>query len=1753
MTASKRRCKFDLKQIESFCASFDRNCPEICSTAFLDVKQQELQRRWEKLTESYEEYMLEDKEQQEEDAKDEVCLRYEGACDLYESTKIKILEKREALTSTGQQQSSFRPTLKLPACEIQNFEGGYSRWPAFRDMFQAVIGKDPSVSPAQKLYYLRSKVRGEAYQAIKDLDLVDENFQLAWNKLKNRFENRRLLVQDQVKKINAITSAQNENIKSLRQIQNTVSDCLAILKNYKIEFPDYDPFLIHIVVSKLSDETIKEWEVSLKNHRELPTWSQLNGFLSERIEILETMTDRKKPFPKEAQFSRTQAFYIQSEQTSSCKKCKQNHPLKVCKYFKSLSPSERVKFVFANKYCVNCLSPTHFKSKCLSTNTCSVCHKKHHTMLHLEKSENSKHCSVSTGHSKQTSRNSDKSSTSSTQTETSAFNTQVENSSGPDGNIRAFLVRRKGTTVLPTALIHIENSGELFTVRALLDSGAEKSFLTTRIQQKLGIPLEKHPRQISGFGGTIVGISKGKCVVTVKSRVSDFKLKILTVVTPKIANFLPSHPIELQNYAEIQNLTLADPYFYQPAVIDMIIGSDFLPFINLEGVRKNISGDLEARESHFGWYLSGPVNTSEINAFSTTVSASENYRLHDQIKRFWELEEVEKDILITEADAFCENFYQSSTTRRADGRYVVRLPFKEQFPKDIFLGPSKNSALGQYYRMEKTLEKTPELKESYRKVLQEYIDLDHMEPVFSQENNSGKQFSYFLPHHAVIRPESKSTKVRVVFNASKKTNSGFSLNDVLYQGPALQSDVMQVVLSWRYYKYVFTGDIEKMFRQIVMHEADRSYQQILFRNEADSFVKTFQMKTVTFGVNCAPFLAIRTLQQLSEDCKHTFPLASMILKNETYVDDILSGGHSLEEARSKQSQIKQALNSAGFPLRKITANNSYLLNNLAREDLLDEDFLKFDDSSTIKTLGIRWNAKADFFYYVVEPNQISPSPTKRQILSIIAKLFDPLGWLGPIVVIAKLLMQELWELKTDWDEGVPPYILAKWYTFLQNLPQISLLRIPRWVYFTPTHKIQIHGFCDSSEKAYCGAIYMRTSTSHGEINCNLLVAKTKIAPIKKTTIPKLELCGAVLLSKLAKGLMKNAKFPYELHLWTDSSIVLGWLQKPPRTLKTFVANRVIKIISITSNSHWKHVRTEDNPADLGTRGCSPHELIESNLWWHGPTWLTQPCEYWPKPREFDPIDLETKKVSTFHLKANLVNISRKNIISHEIDSNVIIKRFSSFARMLRVMSYCFRFIDRIRKRLFETKSFITTKEIQFVKNRLILIAQMHYFPREYECLQDKRPINRKSRLLTLTPFLDKDGLLRVGGRLSYSGLSYNERYPVIIPEKSYFAQLFVKYTHTILLHAEHYIMLRAIRQGFYMPRLKSLVRKCIRNCKTCTVYKHKIQHQIMSALPPERVNFSLPFTYTGVDFAGPFNLKSSNLRNAKLIKSYAAIFVCFSTRAVHLEVCSDLSTDAFLACFDRFVGRRGFPKTMFSDNGRNFLGASLSLLKSHNEFLKKAEKTLVEKYSAHGFSWSFIPPYAPHMGGLWEAAVKSMKSHLKKVASNLNFTYEEFATILIKIEAVLNSRPMSPLTENPSEILPLTPGHFLRGAPIIAPPEAPKEPPLESVSFVKRWERLKALQHIFARRWKNEYITELQRRVKWKSEQHNIKLNDFVIVKDDLLPPTEWRLGRITKVIYGKDNKVRVAEIKTQNGTITRSIAKLCLLPTSHTEDNIPH
>lgn len=495
----------------------------------------------------------------------------------------------------------------------------------------------------------------------------------------------------------------------------------------------------------------------------------------------------------------------------------------------------------------------------------------------------------------------------------------------------------------------------------------------------------------------------------------------------------------------------------------------------------------------------------------------------------------------------------------------------------------------------------------------------------------------------------------------------------------------------------------------------------------------------------------------------------------------------------------------------------------------------------------------------------------------------------------------------------------------------------------------------------------------------------------------------------------------------------------------------------------------------------------------------------------------------------------------DIESSII-DRFSSYPRALSVCAYMYRFIQASRKVLkvcVRTDQILTQAELKHAKTKLIQLTQRSYFAQEYDDLSKSKPISKQSTLRALNPFLDSMGVIRVNGRLANATLAYDERFRIILPNSSQLCCIFLEFVYSTLLRADISLMMNAVRSEFYIPGLKRSVKKCIHQCLTCVRYKQKMRSQIMGALPEERSSLSLPFTYVGVDFAGPFQVKAGTLRNSPFMKAYASIFICFSTKAIHLEACSSLSAEAFLATFARFIGRRGLPKCLMSDNGTNFVGASRIFLKEYMSFLKLSAKEATEKYAVQGFEWKFIPPSAPHMGGLWEAGVKSFKIHFKKIVGGQKFNFEEFCTVLVRIESVLNSRPISPLSEDPDDLQALTPGHFLRGGPLLFAPELPAD----NLSVINRWEKLKAFHHKFSKRWKTEYLHELHKRYKWQFPKQDLKEGDFVVVKDELLPPNEWRMGRIESVHKGSDNRVRVADVRTSAGIITRPVVKLCVLP----------
>lgn len=699
-----------------------------------------------------------------------------------------------------------------------------------------------------------------------------------------------------------------------------------------------------------------------------------------------------------------------------CFLCSKDHFLRLCPTFLNMNAEERLAAVNSLNLCTNCLSHRHSLNNCKSNFSCSKCKQRHHSLLHNETSDSSP---------------SDNPSEEASTSQAAARNDTVQN----------YFIAANKEVILGTAFVNIICRGDVFKVRALIDPASQSTIISEKLQRVLNLPVRSVNAEISGVNGP--GPSKKECLFILGSPLDrHFKLQVEGLVLPELAIKLPNHTVDVAPSA-LSGIELADPNFSKSSPVDIIIGGEIYPKIMRIGAKLEVLGELMAQETVFGWILTGPLSdgaqkvSEECSSFFTEVS------IDRQMEKFWDLEEPPKVAKFTAEDEYCEELYKRTTKRNSDGRYIVSLPFKPQYLTDSGLGVSRERALRQFSRNETSLTRNPVLKEVYDNVLKEYEVLGHMSEAGYVESECSR--SFYLPHHAVFKPESSSTKVRVVFNASSRSSSGLSLNDILYTGPVLQNDLMLLIIRWRFYRYVFNGDIEKMYRQILLDPGQIKFQRILFRGHPNDDLKDYELRTVTFGVNCAPFLAIRTLIQLADDVEEKWPLASKILRHMMYVDDALAGAHDVSLAIKARDQLRLALSSAGFSMKKWTSNDERILQGLPLDHLLSENFLEIDEESTAKTLGIRWNAKLDQFYFTTSPIPLKDCFTKREVLSVIAKLFDPAGWLGPIVIIAKMLMQQIWTEKTEWDQVLSENSGLRWRQFLEDYAFINEIKLPRWV------------------------------------------------------------------------------------------------------------------------------------------------------------------------------------------------------------------------------------------------------------------------------------------------------------------------------------------------------------------------------------------------------------------------------------------------------------------------------------------------------------------------------------------------------------------------------------------------------------------------------------------------------------------------------------------------------------------------------------
>ncbi|XP_047998132.1 uncharacterized protein LOC125235579 [Leguminivora glycinivorella] len=858
--------------------------------------------------------------------------------------------------------------------------------------------------------------------------------------------------------------------------------------------------------------------------------------------------------------------------------------------------------------------------------------------------------------------------------------------------------------------------------------------------------------------------------------------------------------------------------------------------------------------------------------------------------------------ILTKEEEQCEEIYKKTYKREENGRYTVHLPLKQNVKETVNLcGDTKQQAINRFKGLERKFLKDNKLKKEYTKVIDEYKDMGHLRRSEKQDDDN----ALYLAHFAVIREDKDTSKVRIVYDASAKGSRGHSLNDTMMVGAVLQPDLRSLIIVWRTHKICVVGDIVKMYRMINMTNEHINLQRIIWRDRPEDEFESYELTTVTFGTAAAPFLAVRTLNQLADDEEHTFPETAPVIKKSFYMDDLMVGNESVEETKKMCKEIKEILKRGGFKMQKWSSNSDEVLEYL-KEDNSTRDTLEIKMDKIIKILGLTWNRHDDTFDITVNLPEMRSPITKRSILSDVARLFDPFGWLAPVIITAKVFIQKLWLSHLSWDDELQSDLADEWIRYRKDLINLQNIKIQRWLNMTrEDDKVELHGFSDASTQAYAAVTYLKVVRG-GTVYISIIASRSKVAPLKQLSVPKLELCAAALLAELINDVAELLKIPKnKIFVWTDSMVVLAWLQSQPCRWKTFIANRTADITRLIDNDRWRHVQSADNPADIATRGITAHELSSQDLWWSGPEWLKRDQEY----QKTEVVQTELESKTTHHLY---------------VEEKPIWKRFSTMSRMKRVLAYCRRMLTD-RKREQEKSKHLTVREMDKIEEECIKFYQNLIYGKDIEDLKKDGRVKKRSTLITLAPFLDEKGLLRVGGRLQNASLPEDTKHPIIIPRNQHITKLIVKEAHTRTLHGWNQLMMTYVKTKYWVMGLKSSVRKCIHDCKTCIVDKAKVKNQFMGQLPAVRVNQNRPFINSGVDYAGPILIRTSKGRGHHATKGYICLFVCMATKAIHLEAVSDLTTQAFIAAFRRFVARRGHCKDVWSDNGTNFIGSAKEL------------------------------------------------------------------------------------------------------------------------------------------------------------------------------------------------------------------------------------
>ena len=958
-----------------------------------------------------------------------------------------------------------------------------------------------------------------------------------------------------------------------------------------------------------------------------------------------------------------------------------------------------------------------------------------------------------------------------------------------------------------------------------------------------------------------------------------------------------------------------------------------------------------------------------------------------------------------------------------------------------------------------------------------------------------------------------------------------------------------------------TADIEKAFLMISVADNDRNALRFLWVDDVAKEppdIRILRFTRVVFGVSSSPFLLNATIKYHLEQYLDTRPHLVESLLRSTYVDDIITitGANSDDEAFDLYTQSKEIFRSGGFNLRKFSTNSRELQLKIDQTETptrVEDGLSRLDETYAESTLGsapaamlgeqrvqgVRWEPDSDkLIFDVADVAQLASTlePTKRNVVSTIGRFYDPLGFLAPLVIKFKILFQKLCESKIDWDQTITGGLAHEWKLLVADLKANQPLSIPRSYLANVRGTVttcHLYGFCDASTRAYAAVVYLVLTTDEDQL-VRFVAAKTRVAPLRAQTIPRLELLSALLLSRLITSVSDslNSTLPQlQLKCFTDSQVALFWIRGTDKEWKPFVRNRVTEIRRLVPPSSWHHCSGETNPADLPSRGLSLVELSVNHLWRSGPKWLNVKLVI---EEETDPKRICMPDECATEMRAKDCQPSHNLLTSESgptIGEIMKLQDYSNLSHLRRVTAYVLRAVKMFKASFFPSNQ-LTAEELGDAERLWITHAQLQLIQEKHFSTWQKQ----------LDLFVDDKGLWRCRGRLENADVPYSTKHPVLLPRDHLLTSMIVQDAHKRVGHNGVKETLTEVRTRFWVVKGRSLVRSVIHRCVLCRRFEGAAYRAPPPPpLPEFRVREEPPFTFTGVDFAGPLYVHTSSWTSSN--KVWICLFTCCVTRAVHLDIVTDLSTTTFIRCLKRFAARRGMPHKFVSDNGKTFKAAA--------KFLKNVFKddVVLQYLSGLGVEWKFNLEKAPWWGGVFERMVKSMKRCLRKMVGQAKLSLDELHTAVVEVESIINSRPLTYLTSGDVEE-PLTPSHLLIGRRVMNLPDnlgydiesGDDEFVVDASQLDKRVKHLGNTLNQFWKKWRTEYLTELReshrRTVQGSSSQPSIATGDVVVIHDESLPRGLWRLGRIQETIAGRDGRTRGAVVKVASRNRQHSLLR---------------